>query len=168
MTEGQIWQKMLQKKVFTIGTLMADIPPAIKPYVKEKIKSLIAGQMKLGLVKQVSIHPPVFAIKEATDEDINRFKRVCPICGNKFFPAQFVQEFCSKECRQKHYLRYHKRRREKAGMKVNSRRRWSSEEEQKLIQLKQLGYTYEEIAQRLGRTTMAVIEKYKALKGVRK
>jgi len=168
MTEGQIWQKMLQKKVFTIGTLMADIPPAIKPYIKEKIKSLIAGQMKLGLVKQVSITPPVFAIKEATDEDIDRFKRVCPICNTKFFPAQAVQEFCSPECRQKHYLRYHRRRRQNAGMKVGTRRRWSSEEEQQLIQLKELGYTYEEVAQKLGRTTLAVIEKYKQLKGVRK
>ncbi len=168
MTEGQIWQKMLQKKVFTIGSLMADIPPAIKPYIKEKIKSLITGQLKLGLVKQVSINPPVFAVKEATTEDIERFKRTCPICKTKFFPAQSVQEFCSPECRKAHYQRYHERRRAKKGMNVGSRRRWKQEEIQKLIQMKENGYTYEEIAQRLGRTTFAVIEKYKQLKGVRK
>jgi len=168
MTEGQIWQKMLQKKVFTIGTLMADVPPAIKPYIKEKIKSLITGQLKLGLIRQINTNPPVFAVRDATEEDIEKLLRTCPICKKQFFPSQFTQEFCSPDCRKKHYQRYHERRRAKEGMKVGSRRRWTQEEIQNLLFLKEKGYTYEEIAQRLGRTTFAVVEKYKQLKGVRK
>ena len=52
-------------------------------------------------------------------------------------------------------------------MKVGTRKRWTKKEERMLLKLKEKGYTYKEIAQRLGRTKTAVEEKYKALKGVR-
>ncbi|NPA53197.1 MAG: hypothetical protein GXO21_00860 [Aquificae bacterium] len=51
---------------------------------------------------------------------------------------------------------------------MKPKRRWTDKEVEKLKQLKEKGYTYEEIAKRLNRTKTAVIEKYKQLKGVRK
>ncbi len=170
MTEGQIWAKMLEKKVFTPYTILNAFNPdnITKPYLKEKIRNLIIGQLKLGLIIQVNDDPPVYATLDAKEEDFKRIQRICIKCRKTFYPKQPTQEFCSPECREKHYLLYHEKRRRMAGMRVGSRRRWTPEEERELLKLKEYGYTYAEIAEKLNRTQMAVIEKYKELKGVRK
>lgn len=170
MTEGQIWAVMLKKKVFTPFTVLAEFKPnpVIKQYLKEKIRNMIVGQLKLGILKQVNDDPPVYATLDATEEDFKKLQRKCLSCGKTFYPKQPTQEFCSPECRETHYKQYHEKRRKRAGMRVGSRRRWTPEEERELLKLKEYGYTYAEIAEKLGRTQTSVIEKYKELKGVRK
>ncbi len=170
MTDGQIWAVMLRLKVFTQASVIEKlgVKSFLKQYVKEKVRSLITAQVKNGILVVIDESVPVFATQDATKEDIENFKRTCPICKSTFFPRQPIQEFCSPSCRKKHYQLYHEVRRRKDGMRVGYRRRWTAEDIAKLKKYKQQGYTYQEIAERLGRTKTAVIEKYKQIKGVRK
>jgi DNA-binding NarL/FixJ family response regulator len=170
MTDGQIWALMLRRKVFTASQILEDAkPPApIRGYIKEKIRSLIVSQVKNRILKVIDNDIPVFATSDATEEDIEKAKRTCPICQTKFFPKESVQEFCSAQCRAEHYRRYHEKRRRKIGMAVGSKRRWSKEDIEHLENLLRMGFTYDEIAERLNRTKTAVIEKVKQIKGVRK
>jgi len=168
MTEGQIWAVMLEMKVFTPYMVLERLsPPAyLRGWVKEKIRNLITQQLRNNILRVVVEDPPVFSTEDATPEDIENFKRTCPICGKRFFPAQKSQEFCSPECRQKHYRIYHRERRKKLGMKLDSRKRWTEEEVRRAIELREQGKTYREIAQALGRTKEGVKDKLRRL-GVR-
>jgi len=166
MTEGQIWSVMLEMKVFTPYMVLEKLnpPPYLKGWVKEKIRNLIAQQLKNNILRVVVEDPPVFSTEDATPEDIESFKRTCPICQRRFFPAQRSQEFCSPECRREHYRNYHRNRRQKLGMKLDSRRRWTEEEVERAVALRKEGKTYREIANILSRTPEGVKDKLKRLR----
>jgi len=168
MTDGQIWAVMLRLKVFSPAMVLKELnpPPYLRGWIKSKIKNLIETQVKNGILRVVNKNPPFFATEDATKEDIERVKRVCPICGNRFFPAAngHEQEFCSPKCRQKHYKKYHEERRRKLGMKVGSKKAWTKNEIELLLRFRREGKTYREIADALGRTPEAVKDKLRRLK----
>ncbi len=168
-TDGEIWAVMLELKVFRMEDVVKKLNPP-KPlygWVKERARALIIGQLKLNIIRQIVEDPPIFATEDATPEDIENYKRECPICGKRFFPKQETQEFCSAECKREHYKRYHRQRRQEIGMKIDSRRRWTQEE---LKVLEPLLYRrpkrgeLENVAKRLGRSKWAVKEKIKAMR----
>lgn len=165
MTDGQIWAVMIKLKVFTPQILLERLgpPPYLKNFIKEKIRNLIAQQLKNHILRLLVENPPVFCTEDATPEDIESFKRTCGICGKRFFPVQKQQRFCSVECKREHYKQYHRQRRKKLGMRLDSRRRWTEEEIKMARELRRQGKTYREIANILGRTTNAVKDKLKRL-----
>ena len=173
MTYGEIFEAAYKLKAFQPWQLQKELEKGWgflgKSYIKERVKSWLAVQLRHEALVKVNDEPPVFAFPEFV-KNWQEFveKRVCDICGKQFLPLQDKQQFCSEECKQRHYKQYHTERRKKEGMKVGTRRRWTKKEEKMLLQLKAKGYTYKEIAQRLNRTKTAVEEKYKALRGVRK
>ncbi len=165
MTDGQIWAVMLELKVFTPQMVLEKLspPPYLRRWAKEKIRNLIAQQLKNNILHLVVENPPVFSTEDATPEDIENFRRTCPICGKRFFPVQKSQEFCSAQCKREHYKQYHRQRRKKLGMRLDSKRRWTEEEVQMAVKLRKQGKTCREIASILGRTTDGVKDKLKRL-----
>lgn len=173
MTFGEIFATAYELKVFQIWQLSKELEKNWgflgRSYIKERVRSWLKVQVRAGAVIKVSDDPVVFTFPEFKSNWQELIeKRTCPICSNPFIPSQDKQEFCSEQCKKQHYKQYHKERRTKAGMKTGTKRRWSKEEKSMLLNLKDEGYTYAEIAQKIGRTTTSVIEKYKELKGVRR
>jgi len=173
MTVGEIYTAAYKLKVFQIWQVQKQLEKDWgflgKSYIKERVRSWIATQLRHKTLVKVNDDPTIYAFPEFANSWQNFIeKRTCEICGKEFIPIQAKQMFCSEECKKIHYRDYHEERRKKEGMKTNTKRRWTKGEIQKLIQLKNKGYTYKEIAQRLDRTKTAVEEKYKALRGVRK
>ena len=173
MTYGDIYLKAYPLKVFQIWELVnlleEDWGFLGKTFIKERVKSWLNVQIRAGAIKQVNKDPAIFAFTEYADNwqsYIN--KKVCKICGKTFVPNQSKNEFCSETCKKQHYKQYHERRRTAQGMKTGSKRRWKKSEELLLLKLKNEGYTYEQISKHLGRSITSVVEKYKALTGVRK
>ena len=171
-TDGVIWAKMLELKVFRLEDVVKSLNPPKHLYgwVKERVRSLITNQLKLNILHLVVENPPIYATENASPEDIENYRKWCLVCGRKFFPSQDKQEFCSAQCKKAHYKRYHRKRRQKLGMKVGSKRRWTEEE---LKLLEPLLYRKAEkgeldnIARRLGRGKWAVSEKLKSLRRLR-
>jgi len=168
-TDGKIWEKMLELKVFRIEDIIKALNPP-KPlygWVKEKVRSLIASQLRLNILRQVVENPPLFATEDATPEDIEKYKKTCPICNSQFFPKQETQEFCSAECKKNHYKNYHRRRRKAMGMRLDSRRRWTTAELKALEPLLRRNAKkgeLENIAKQLSRSKWAVEKKLKTLR----
>lgn len=173
MTVGEIYAAAYRLKVFQIWQVQKELEKDWgflgKSYIKERVRSWTATQLRHKALVKVNDDPAIYTFPEFA-QNWQEFveKRTCDICGKEFIPTQDKKQFCSEECKKQHYRKYHEERRKKEGMKTNSKRRWTENEVQKLLQYKMKGLTYGEIAQRLGRTKSAVEEKYKALRGVRK
>lgn len=173
MTFGEIYEKAYKMKVFQIWQLVKELEKAWgflgKSYIKERVRSWLKVQLRAKAVIKVSNEPSIFTFPEFKQKWQTLIeKRTCPICSKEFIPAQDKQMLCSEECKKKHYKTYHKQKREEAGMAVGHKRRWEEEEIQKLVNLKNKGYTYQQIAEKLGRTKISVIEKAKQLRGVKR
>lgn len=172
-TDGEIWAVMLKKKVFRLEDIVKELNPPKELYgwVKERVRSLVQSQLKLNILQMVVENPPIYATDTATIEDIKNYQKTCPICGQRFFPSQEKQEVCSEKCRSLHYKQYHRERRKKNGMKIDSRRRWTEEELkllEPLLHRKAEKGEIDRIAKKLGRGRWAVSEKLKELRRQRR
>jgi predicted nucleic acid-binding Zn ribbon protein len=156
---------MLELKIFTPWMVLKEInPPSyLKQYVKEKIRSLIAGQVKSGILEIYSDNPPVFGLP---NQNIESIKRTCGICGNRFIPRQDSDQYCSEECEKQYRKRYLEQRRRQKGMSV--KRRYSKEEEKLILDtISKHGLTTEklqELSKKLGRPAESIKSKYKHMK----
>jgi predicted nucleic acid-binding Zn ribbon protein len=165
MTEGQIWQVMLKLKIFTPWMVLKEINPSpyLKQYVKEKIRSLIAGQVKNGILEIYSDNPPVFGLP---NQDIESIKRTCGICGNRFIPRQDSDQYCSQECEREYRKKYLEERRRQKGM--TTKRRYSKEEEKLILDvISKHGLTtaiLQELSKKLERHPESIKSKYKHMK----
>jgi predicted nucleic acid-binding Zn ribbon protein len=164
MTEGQIWQVMLKLKIFTPWMVLNELkaPSYLKNIYKEKIRSLIAGQLKNGILVEYSQEPPVFGLP---NQDIESIKRTCGICGNRFIPRQDSDQYCSEECEKEYRRKYLEQRRRQKGMAV--KRRYSKEEEELILATLKHGLATEklqELSKKLGRHPESIKSKYKHMK----
>ena len=169
MTHGEIYEKAYRLKAFQVWELIEELLKDWgflgKKFVKDRVKSWLAIQLRHGALVKVSSNPPIFAFPEFAQswEEYLRY-RTCPVCSKEFLPSQPTQELCSPSCRQKHYKAYHRERRKKLRMKLDSKRRWTEEEVRILIQLREEGKSWEEIARALGRGKEGVKDKFKRLR----
>ena len=99
-TDGYIWAKMLELKVFRPEDVVNALNPprGFRKWVKQKVHSLIATQGRSGLLRRLVENPPVFATLFATEEDINRVMKNCLVCGMLFIPRRSDYRYCSREC----------------------------------------------------------------------
>ncbi|MEM3426718.1 hypothetical protein [Hydrogenobacter thermophilus] len=168
-TDGRIWATMLELKVFRLEDVVKALnPPShLRSWVKERVRSAIAQQLKFNLLRVVVEDPPVYSTIHATEEDIKKFYKQCCVCSKEFIPKQDKQVVCSRECKQLYYRGWHKEHRKELGMAVDTRRRWTKEElkllEPLLTRQAEKG-EYEKIAKRLGRGVEAVRFKVKKLR----
>ncbi len=163
MTDGQIWQAMLKLKIFTPWMVLKELkaPTYLKNIYKGKIRSIIAGQLKNGILVEYNQDPPVFGLPE---QDIESIKRTCEVCGNRFIPKDSDQ-YCSKECEQ-YRKKYLEEKRRQQGMAV--KRRYSKEEEKLILDtISKHGLAtaiLQELSEKLGRHPESIKSKYKHMK----
>ena len=111
MTDGRIWVIMLRLRVFMPWQVLRELnpPPYLKQYAKAKIRSLIASQVRAGILQVLNEDPPVFGFP---GEVIEKVKRECKICGEKFIPIRDNHKHCP-ECIRKRKNKEHKDKRRK-------------------------------------------------------
>jgi predicted nucleic acid-binding Zn ribbon protein len=169
MTDGKIWQVMLKLRVFTPWMVLKELnPPSfLRQYVKERIRSLIASQVKVGILRVLNEDPPVFGFP---GESVEKVMRKCGICGKTFIPNQDSDQYCSDECEREYRKRFLERMRREKGMK--ERRRYEPWEEELIWEtLSKHGcktVILQELARKLGRKPEAIKSKYKKLRKQRR
>ncbi len=167
-TDGYIWGRMLEMKVFRPEDVVNALNPprGFRKWVKQKVHSLIASQVKNGLLKRLVENPPVFATWLATEEDIKAVMKTCSVCGKPFIPNRSDYRYCSRECHMK--AKQERTRRIRKAMGVGTiKRKWTQEELQRLQELvhRSARYgEYEELAKELGRTKKAIESKVQELR----
>jgi predicted nucleic acid-binding Zn ribbon protein len=182
MRASDIAIAMDELKVFQISELvdylMEDWSFLGRSTVKTKVESTVYSWLKYKTLVRVNRVPPIFALPDYADrwrEFYGREKR-CPVCGKTFYSRRGSQDkYCSRKCYEKAKAKRRKvdtRKRVKNYLHsadataVNHNQPWTKEEVKKLIQLRNEGRTYREIAQILGRTVYSVRWKAKTLKEV--
>jgi len=169
MTDGKIWEIMLKLRVFTPWMVLKELnPPSfLKQYAKEKIRSLINGQVKAGILQVLNNTPPVFGFP---GESVEKVMRKCQVCGKKFIPTQDSDQHCSTECEREYRKRFLERKRREKGMK--ERRRYEPWEEELIWEtLSKHGCKtaiLQELAKRLNRNPQAIKSKFKKLRRKRR
>ena len=169
MTDGRIWQIMLQLRVFTPWMVLRELNPPdfLRQYVKERIRSLINAQVKAGILVILNDNPPVFGFP---GESVEKVMRRCQICGKAFIPVRDSDQHCSTACEREYRKRFLERMRREKGME--ERRRYEPWEEELIWEtLSRNGCKAEilqELARRLGRKPEAIRSKYKKLRKKRR
>jgi len=169
MTDGKIWEIMLRLRVFTPWQVLKELNPPkyLKQYAKEKIRSLIASQVKAGILQVLNNTPPVFGFP---GESVEKVMRECIICRKKFIPTQDKDQCCSDECEKEYRKRFLERRRREKGME--ERRRYEKWEEELIWEtLSKHGCKsaiLQELAKRLNRSPQAIKSKFKKMRKKRR
>lgn len=167
MTPGKIWKLMLQKKAFQIWEIAEELqklyPFIPKKWIRDKVREFVKTQINNNALMQVSLDPPVFAIKKFAGEwkKYARFN-TCPICGSSFLPQNPQEIYCSKKCAGKEYAR-RKWRKVKPPKRLN--KHWSEEELEMLKEeIRKKGKLsakdIRELSDKLGRSFKSVLHKY--------
>lgn len=188
MTDGQIWAIMLRKRIFTAFDILNEINPSsyIRPYIKERVRSIITGQIKTGALKIIEPSIPVLAVPDVSDYEIDNYKAICPVCGQKFFRKNSQEKYCSESCKgkvayiqqkekKKQYLRKRKDLSRKAAKRYTEKlqsatgtkgqKRWEQWEIELLQKLGKLTKKQMvEVANQLGRSYKSVENKYYQLR----
>jgi predicted nucleic acid-binding Zn ribbon protein len=165
MTDGKIWEIMLRLRVFMPWQILKELNPPeyLKQYMKEKIRSLIASQLRAGILQVLNEDPPVFGFP---GEPVEKVMRKCGICGKKFIPTQHSDQYCSDECEKEYRKRFLERMRREKGME--ERRRYEEWEEELIWEtLSKHGCKtaiLQELARRLNRHPEAIKSKFKKMK----
>ncbi|MFZ8864083.1 MAG: hypothetical protein ACO2PP_26755 [Thermocrinis sp.] len=169
MTDGKIWQVMLKLRAFMPWQILKELnpPPYLKQYAKEKIRSLIASQVRAGILQVLNEDPPVFGFP---GESVEKVMRRCLICGKPFIPVQDSDQYCSDECEREYRKRLLERMRREKGMK--ERRRYEKWEEELIWEtLSKYGCKTEilqNLAKRLNRHPETIKSKFKKMKRKRR
>jgi len=169
MTDGKIWEVMLRLRVFTPWMVLKELnPPSfLRQYAKEKIRSLIASQVKAGILRVLNEDPPVFGFP---GESVEKVMRKCNVCGKAFIPVQDSDQHCSSECEKEYRKRFLKKMRREKGME--ERRRYEPWEEELIWEtLSQYGCKtaiLQELAKRLNRNPQAIKSKFKKMRKKRR
>ena len=169
-----IAEKILDKKVFTIEELTDEfyatwrgiLPRSI---IKKRIIEFLQKQLQTGFVRKVYTNGhnyTIFAIKDATEEDIKDYLPVCKICGRKFYPKQHDQKICKSVKCQREYVRRFKRIKKR--LDPEKYRNWTKEEEALILEtfpdfrfcLKKA----EELSKKIGRAPTAIKKRLYQLK----
>jgi predicted nucleic acid-binding Zn ribbon protein len=165
MTDGRIWEIMLRLRVFTPWMILKELnPPSfLRQYAKEKIRSLIASQVRAGILQVLNEDPPVFGFP---GESVEKVMRKCGVCGKKFIPTQDSDQHCSDECEREYRKRFLEKMRREKGME--ERRRYEPWEEELIWEtLSKHGCKsaiLQELARKLGRKPEAIKSKFKEMK----
>jgi predicted nucleic acid-binding Zn ribbon protein len=165
MTDGKIWEIMLRLRVFMPWQILKELHPPkyLKQYMKEKIRSLIASQLRAGILQVLNEDPPVFGFP---GEPVEKVMRKCGICGKKFIPTQHSDQYCSDECEKEYRKRFLERMRREKGME--ERRRYEEWEEELIWEtLSKHGCKtaiLQELARKLNRHPEAIKSKFKKMK----
>jgi len=165
VTDGQIWTIMLKLRVFMPWQILKELNPPkyLKQYAKEKIRSLIASQVKAGILQVLNENPPVFGFP---GESVEKATRRCKICGKKFIPTQDSDQHCSNECEREYRKRFLEKMRREKGME--ERRRYEKWEEELIWEtLSKHGCKsaiLQELAKRLNRHPQAIKSKFKKMR----
>jgi len=165
MTDGKIWEIMLRLRVFMPWQILKELnPPSfLRQYVKERIRSLIASQVKAGILQILNEDTPVFGFP---GESVEKAMRKCGICGKKFIPTQDSDQYCSDECEREYRKRFLERMRREKGME--ERRRYEEWEEELIWEtLSKHGCKtaiLQELAKRLNRHPEAIKSKFKKMR----
>jgi len=142
-------------------------PEYLKQYAKEKIRSLIASQVKAGILQVLNEDPPVFGFP---GESVEKVMRKCQVCGEPFIPVQDSDQHCSNECEREYRKRFLERMRREKGME--ERRRYEPWEEELIREtLSKHGCKsaiLQELARKLGRKPEAIKSKFKKMKRQRR
>ncbi len=169
MTDGKIWQIILKLRVFMPWMVLKELNPPdyLKQHAKEKIRSLIASQVKAGILQVLNDNPPVFGFP---GESVEKVIRKCGICGKKFIPTQDSDMHCSDECEKEYRKRFLEKMRRSKGME--ERRRYEEWEEELIWEtLSKHGCKtaiLQELARKLNRHPQAIKSKYKKMKKQRR
>jgi predicted nucleic acid-binding Zn ribbon protein len=169
VTDGRIWQAMLKLRVFLPWQVLKELNPPkyLKQYVKEKIRNLIASQVKAGILQVLNEDPPVFGFP---GEPLERVMRRCHVCGKPFIPVQENDHHCSTECEREYRRKFLEKKRREKGMK--ERRRYEPWEEELIWEtLSKHGCKtaiLQQLSLRLGRKPEAIKSKYKKMKRKRR
>jgi predicted nucleic acid-binding Zn ribbon protein len=169
MTDGKIWEVMLKLRVFMPWQILKELNPPkyLKQYAKEKIRSLIASQVRAGILQVLNEDPPVFGFP---GEDIGKVVRKCQVCGKAFIPVQDSDQHCSTECEREYRKKFLEKMRREKGME--ERRRYEPWEEELIWEtLSKHGCKtaiLQELARKLGRKPEAIKSKYKKLRKQRR
>jgi len=169
MTDGKIWEIMLRLRVFMPWMVLKELnPPSfLRQYVKERVRSLIASQVKAGILQVLNEDPPVFGFP---GEPVEKVMRRCGICGKKFIPTQDSDQHCSTECEREYRNRFLERMRREKGME--ERRRYEPWEEELIWETLSKNGCKTEIlqglAKRLNRHPEAIKSKFKKMKRKRR
>jgi len=169
MTDGKIWEIMLRLRVFTPWMVLKELSPPsfLRQYAKEKIRSLIASQLRAGILQVLNEDPPVFGFP---GESVEKIKRECGICRKRFIPTQDSDQYCSDECEREYRKRFLEKMRREKGME--ERRRYKEWEEELIWRtLSQHGCRSEilqELGKRLNRHPQAIKSKFKKMKRKRR
>ncbi len=167
-TDGAVWAKMLELKVFRPEDVVNALNPprGFRKWVKQKVHSLIASQTRNGLLRRLVEEPAVFATWLATEDDIKAVMKPCHVCGKLFIPSRSDHRYCSRECHLR--VKQERIRRIRKSKGVGSvKRRWTQEE---LARLQEFMYRkarqgeYEELAKKFGRTRKAVESRVQVLR----
>jgi predicted nucleic acid-binding Zn ribbon protein len=155
---------MLKLKIFTPWMVLNELkaPSYLRNIYKEKVRSLIAGQLKNGILVEYNQEPPVFGLP---GQDIETIKRTCGVCGKRFIPVKSNDTYCSEECEKQYRNEYLRKRRRQKGMAV--RRRYTKEEEKIIYEVLSVygckSAVLQELSKRLGRHPEAIKSKYKRM-----
>lgn len=169
MTDGKIWEVMLELGVFTPWMVLKELnPPSfLRQYVKEKIRSLINAQVKAGILQVLNDDPPVFGFP---GESVEKIQRKCNVCGKAFIPVQDSDQHCSDECEREYRKRFLRKMRKEKGME--ERRRYEKWEEELIWEtLSKHGCKsaiLQELARKLNRHPQAIKSKFKKMKRQRR
>jgi len=169
MTDGKIWEIMLRLRVFMPWQILKELNPPkyLKQYAKEKIRSLIASQVKAGILQVLSESPPVFGFP---GEPVEKVMRKCQVCGKAFIPVQDSDQHCSNECEKEYRKRFLKKMRREKGME--ERRRYEKWEEELIWEtLSKHGCKtaiLQELSKKLNRNAQAIKSKFKKLRKKRR
>lgn len=191
MTVGEIFIAAYKLRAFQIWQLTQELEKDWgflgKSYIKERVKSWIATQLKHKALIKVLDEPAIYTFSEFADfwQELIQ-KQTCPICNTSFIPKNSQEKYCSKECKakaeyqqkkeyKKQYLKNRKDLSRKASKKYTKKLqemtkpvkkgKWSKEE----LQTLQMAYLQKgklskkdlvEIAQKLGRSYKSVENKY--------
>jgi hypothetical protein len=169
MTDGKIWEIMLRLRVFTPWMVLKELNPPtfLRQYAKEKIRSLIASQVKAGILQVLNEDPPVFGFP---GESVEKAMRRCQVCGKPFIPVQDSDQHCSSGCEREYRKRFLEKMRREKGME--ERRRYEEWEEELIWKtLSEHGCKtaiLQELAKRLNRHPEAIKSKFKKMKRKRR
>ena len=167
MTHGEIYKKAYELKVFQVWELIEELLKEWnflgRNFIKERVTSWLALQVRHEAVVKVNSNPPIFAIKEFSEnwKKYLRYK-TCPVCGKEFLPKKSQTIYCSERCANRQYA---KRKWQKVKPEGRRHRKWTQKELEILREtIRKKGrlstQDIKRLAKTLGRSFKAIQHKY--------
>lgn len=167
MTHGEIYETAYRLKAFQVWELVEELLKNWdflgRRFVKDRVNSWLALQVRHQAVVKVHSDPPIFALKEFSDCWQSHLRhRTCPVCKKSFLPQKSQTVYCSQKCADKEYA---KRKWKKLKARRRKPKRWNRQDTELLKKIirekgKLTTQDFRELAKLLGRTFKSVQHKY--------